>query len=79
MFEIASVRQVAHISNIIKSTVHNLDFKRLKRMVQHYKIPDVKHICVDEVHAQSKKNYKKESRNKLFFTIVTDVKSRRVI
>lgn len=79
MFEIASVKQVAHISNNAKSTMHNIDFKRLQRMIQHYEIPDVKHICVDEVHARSKKNHKRESRNKLFFTIVTDVESRRVI
>lgn len=79
MFEIASVKQVAKISRNDKSTMHRLDFKRLKRMVQHYKIPDVTEISVDEVHARSKKTHKKESRERSFFTIVTDVKSRRVV
>lgn len=79
MFEIASVKQVAKLTRNDKTTMHRLDFNRLKRMVQHYKIPDVSQISVDEVHARSKKVYSKESRQRSFFTIVTDVKSRRVI
>jgi transposase len=43
-----------------------------------YKIPEVTHISVDKVYARSK-GQKGETRNDRFFTIITDMKSRKVI
>jgi transposase len=48
-------------------------------MVQNYKIPDVERISVDEVYTRRKKYFKSESRNEQYFTVITDLKTRRVI
>jgi len=48
-------------------------------MLQNYKIPPVKRISVDEVHARSKKRFIRENRNKQYFTVVSDLDTGRVI
>lgn len=79
MCEISAVSRVGELVDIDKMTMWRLDFARLRRMFQYYKIPQVKRISVDEVYARKKKYSKKESRDKRFFTIICDLDTRRVI
>lgn len=77
--EIAPIARAAEFTGNDKSSLWRFDFNRMKRMFQNYKIPKIKRICVDEVYARKKKYYSKESRDNRFFTIVSDLDSRRVI
>lgn len=76
--EIAAVSRVAEFTGQDKSTVWRLDYKRLLRLRSKYKVPPVTHISVDEVYAR-KKHKKDETRNDRFFTIVTCMKTKKVI
>jgi transposase len=76
--EIAAVSRVADYTGEDKSTIWRLDFRRLLRLKDHYKIPPVTHISVDEVYAR-KKQREGENRNDRFVTVITDMKSRRII
>ena len=51
----------------------------MKRMLANYKIPPVRKISVDEVYARKKPKFKGESRDKRFFTVISDLETRRVI
>jgi transposase len=77
--EIAPVTRVAELLGLEAMTVWRQDFARLKRLVQHYKIPNCTHIAVDEVYARSKEKFKGEARTERFFTVITDLKTRKVI
>lgn len=77
--EIAPISNAAEFTGNDKMTMWRFDFNRMKRMFQHYKIPKVSRICVDEVYARKKKHYAKESRDNRFFTVICDLDSRRVI
>jgi transposase len=79
MCEISAVSRVGELVGIDKTTMHRLDFARLKRMFQNYKIPKVTRISVDEVYARKKKYGAKESRDNRFFTVICDLDTRRVI
>jgi len=79
MCEISAVSRVGDLVGIDRMTMWRLDFKRLRRMFQTYKIPDVTKISVDEVYARKKSYGKKESRDKRFFTVICDLETRRVI
>ena len=76
--EIAAVSRVAELVNQAKMTAWRIDFRRMKRMLAHYKIPEVRRISVDEVYAR-KKPRPGESRNERFFTVITDLDTRRVV
>jgi len=78
MCEFAAVSRVAEFADHPRLTVQRVDFKRLKRMVKHYKIPQVEKISVDEVYAR-KKSKQGETRDDRFFTVITDLKTRRVV
>lgn len=77
--EMSAVKKVSELTGVDNMTLHRLDFARLKKLVQHYKIPDLKRISVDEVYGRSKKYHAKESRDKQFFTVICDLDSRRVV
>ena len=77
--EIAPVSRAAEFTGYDPMTMWRFDFNRMKRMFQHYKIPKVRRICVDEVYARKKKYHSKESRDKRFFTVICDLDSRRVV
>jgi transposase len=77
--EISTVSRTAKLTGNNQNTVWRIDFDRLLRMIQNYKIPDVDRISVDEVYTRRKKYFKSESRNEQYFTIITDLKTRRVI
>jgi transposase len=78
MCEFSAVSRVAEFLHQGVMTVRRVDRARMLRMLKHYKIPDVTHISVDEVYVRNKPQ-PGESRDDRFFTIVTDLKSRRVI
>lgn len=79
MCEFAPVSRVAEMVSEGNMTVRRIDLKRMQRMLKHYKIPDVTHIAVDEVYARKKSRYKDEDRDQRFFTVITDLNTRRVI
>jgi len=76
--EVAPVHEVADAMNESSATTWRLDYNRMKRMLGKYKIPKVRRICVDEVYARRKKK-KGETRDDLFFTVICDLDTRRVI
>jgi hypothetical protein len=79
MCEFAPVSRVAEMVSEGNMTVRRIDFKRMKRMLRHYNIPEVTHIAVDEVYARKKKKFTDEDRDQRFFTVITDLRTRRVI
>lgn len=77
--EIAAVSRVAELMNQDNMTVWRLDLARMKRMLSHYKIPEIKRISVDEVYARRKPKHEGESRNERFFTVISDLDTGRVV
>jgi transposase len=77
--EIAAVSRVAELVEQSKMTAWRVDFRRMKRMLVGYRIPDVTRISVDEVYARKKPRHKGESRDERFFTVISDLTTRRVI
>jgi len=76
--EISEVSNAANFYDVSAMTAWRVDFKRMQIMLQYYKIPKITHISVDEVYAR-RKGPKGESRNKKFFTVITNLKTRKVI
>jgi transposase len=79
MCEFSPVSRVAEMVKEQNMTVRRIDLKRMQQMLKKYKIPDVTHIAVDEVYARKKSKYKDENRNERFFTVISDLNTRRVI
>lgn len=77
--EIAAVSRAAELVGQDETTTWRLDFARMKLMLAHYKIPPIRRISVDEVYARKKSKNPKESRNKRFFTVISDLDTHRVI
>lgn len=77
--EIAAVSRVEELLGQDETTTWRLDLARMRRMLAHYRIPDVTHISVDEVFARRKPKFAEESRDDRFFTVVSDLKTGRVI
>ena len=77
--EIAPVSRVGELVNQDETTTWRIDYRRMERMLAYYTIPEVTEISVDEVYARKKARHKGESRNERFFTVVTDLKTHRVI
>lgn len=77
--EIAPVSRVAEMFSRDETTLWRLDLSRMKRMMSFYKIPEVTAISVDEVYARKKPKHPDESRDERFFTIISDLKTRKVI
>ena len=76
--EVTSVSRVADITENNQMTLWRADFKRMRRMFQTYKIPDIKRISVDEVYAR-RSRYKYKDRAECFFTVISDLDTRKVI
>ncbi len=76
--EITAVSRAGEFVGEAKMTMWRVDLARMKRMFKNYTIPEVTDIAVDEVYVRNKPRAG-ESRDDRFFTIVTDLKSRRVI
>ncbi|MFN8369355.1 MAG: ISL3 family transposase [Bacteriovoracaceae bacterium] len=79
MCEFSPVSKAAEFTDNCPMTLWRIDFERMRRMLQQYKIPAFKRISVDEVYARKKSYYAKESRDKRFFTVICDLDSRRVL
>lgn len=79
MCEIAAISRVAELLQQDEMTTWRLDFNRMKRMLARYKIPKVTKISVDEVYARKKPKFEGESRDDRFFTVISDLETRRVI
>ncbi len=77
--EIAAVSRVAEMLHRDETSLWRLDLARMKRMLERYKIPPVTAISVDEVYARSKPKHRGESRDERFFTVISDLKTRKVI
>lgn len=77
--EISAVSRAAEFIDQDDMTVLRLDFARLRRLIQEYKIPPPKRISVDEVYARRFSKYKGESRNEKFFTVISDLNTHKVI
>lgn len=77
--EIAPVSRVAELVGQNGLTTWRLDYARMRRMLQHYRIPEARRISVDEVYARKKPRYQGESRNRRFFTVITDLDTHRVV
>jgi transposase len=79
MCEFAATSRVAEFCSQSNMRIRRVDFGRLRRLLKNYKIPEVEAISVDEVYARKKSQFKGESRDKRFFTVVSDLKTHRVI
>ena len=77
--EIAPVSRAAELLNQDSYTAWRQDFARMRRLLQTYQIPSIKRLCVDEVYARKKPSHPKESRSERFFTVITDLDTRKVI
>ena len=77
--EIASVTRVGELVGHDGMTTWRLDYNRMVQMLKHYRLPNLKRLSVDEVYARRKKRFTAESRDKLFFTVITDLETRKVI
>lgn len=79
MCEFAPVSRVSELVDDGNMTVRRIDLKRMQRMLKHYRIPELTHIAVDEVYARKKKRHADEDRDRRFFTIITDLKTHKVV
>jgi len=78
--EVTSVLQASHLESVDKMTCYKADKYILQRLLQGYAIPKVTHIAVDEVYARSRKQLKPgEKRDDLFFTVIVDIRTHKVI
>lgn len=75
-----SVLATSRLESIDKKTCYEIDKYILRRLLQGYEIPKVTHISADEVYARGPTQQKEgETRDDLFFTVIVDLKRRRVI
>lgn len=78
--EFSTITRAAKFTGQNEMTLWRMDFERMRRMFQHYKIPKVSRISVDEVYAQKyRPGFRNQGRDKSFFTVICDLDSRRVI
>lgn len=77
--EISAVSRVAELIGHDGTTIWRVDYHRMIRLLSTYKIPRARKISVDEVYARRKKKDEGEDRDERFFTIVSDLETRRVI
>ena len=78
--EIATVRQVSILKSVDKMTCYQIDKYILNRIFQGYAIPKLTHIAVDEVYARSSRQQEdNETRDDLFFTVIVDLRTHKVV
>jgi transposase len=77
--EIAPVSRAAELMGHNKMTLWRADLERMRRLFEHYRVPqDLTHLSVDEVYAKGH-HEEEENRSDRFFTIITDLKSRKPV
>ncbi len=79
LFEESTIRGSSRLTSEDEMTLWRMDFARMNRMLRRYKIPEVTHLSVDEVYARNKSRFEGEDRDKKFFTVICDLKTRKVI
>jgi transposase len=80
MCEFSPVSRVADFNDEDNMTVRRIDLERMRRMLRCYKIPEITHLAVDEVYARRrKKGDENDDRDERFCTVITDLRTRRVI
>ncbi len=73
---LATSRSSRSKGNLLPNLINNT----LRRLSKGYKIPQVKRIAVDEVYARGLKQLKEgENRDDLFFTVIVDIETHKVI
>ncbi len=78
--EFAPVTRIAEAVQIAPNTMWRHDLEILQSKFEKYVIPTVTHICVDEVYAKSHHDKdNEENRDDRFFTIISDLISRKAI
>lgn len=77
--EISSITNAANLMKHNGYTLWRHDFHRMQRMLQHYRIPPLTRISVDEVYARRKNKYEFENRNNKFFTVISDLNTHKVV
>ena len=77
--EIAPVSRAAALMGHNKMTLWRADLARMQRLFEHYEVPqELTHLSVDEVYAKGH-HEEDENRSDRFFTIITDLKTRKPI
>jgi len=76
--EISTLTDTSYVINEDKMLCYRVDYRILRRLLAGYKIPGVTKISVDEVYVRRRKK-EGETRDDLFFTIITDLKTHKVI
>ncbi len=75
-----SVLAASRLESLDKKTCYQIDKYILQRFLEGYKIPKVTKISVDEVYARGPKQQKEdETRDDLFFTVIVDIETHKVI
>ncbi|MCM0605798.1 MAG: ISL3 family transposase [Xanthomonadaceae bacterium] len=77
--EFAPISRAAKLMGLDSMTLWRVDFEQMKRRLQNYKIPSVTHLSVDEVYVVRRQRGVPLPREKRFFTIVSDLKTKKVI
>lgn len=76
--EISTVIQASWFACVDKSTTWRADLERMERMLSHYHIPPSDALAVDEIYIGNVEECGK-NRNDKFFTIITDLNTKRVL
>lgn len=77
--EIAPVSRVAEVVGMDGTTTWRVDYHRMIHMLSRYNLPTVKRISVDEVYVRRRSRYFGESKDQRYFTIITDLDTKKVI
>lgn len=77
--EIASVSRVGELMGHDGMTTWRLDYHRMIQMLSQYNIPKPKRLSIDEVYARKPRRGFFETRNDCYFTVITDMDTRKVI
>lgn len=77
--EISAVAQAAKLMGLDAYSTWRADYRRMNKLNASYKSPKVTKISVDEVYVRKHDKFKGESRSKRFFTIISDLDTRKVI
>lgn len=77
--EISQTARAAELMGHNKMTMWRADLERMMRYFENYTLPpNLTHLSVDEVYAKATRE-EDENRNDQFFTVITDLKSGKVI
>ena len=76
--EACTLTDASYLMDEDKMLCYRVDYRILQRLLAGYKIPGITRISVDEVYTRKKKK-ESETRDDLFFTIITDLKTNKVI